>query len=134
MREQKFRARAKNGNWWYGSSLAYQTIPATNTITLKMFWEWVEEGVLDPETVGQYTSKKDGNGKEIYEGDRVEGTHYEEQGSKPVIWWQTGWYTGYDDGQCRNVTSLSAVINPIIIGNIYEGLYSGEHSHLLEEN
>ena len=73
----------------------------------------------------RFTGETDENGIRIYEGDIVEGTHYEEQGSKPVFWWKTGWYTGYDDGQFRSVTSLSAVINPIIIGNIYEGVKDG---------
>ena len=116
----------------------------------KEFLRWHYWGLIDGAFVGidtgwvnptkavgnsqRFTGETDENEIRIYEGDIVEGTHYEEQGCKPVFWWKTGWYTGYDDGQYRNVTSLSAVINPIIIGNIYEGLYSGEHSHLLKEN
>ena len=69
MREIKFRAKNKDtGEWVVGSNHLDQW-PSNTLQWLSRFWEWVEGGILDPETVGQYTGLPDKNGQEIYEGD-----------------------------------------------------------------
>ena len=73
MRDRKVRAKTNRGGyWWYGSSLCNHLDHGTNEIPLSMFWQWIEMGVLDSESIGAYIEIKDKNVVEIYEGDKVE--------------------------------------------------------------
>lgn len=64
MREIKFRGKgAITNNWFIGSLITFKDgamIYSDN---------YLSQGAVKPETIGQYTGLKDKNGKEIYEGD-----------------------------------------------------------------
>ena len=65
MRTIKFRGKdRRNGKWFYGNLYVKDTYGRTHI--------WSPEGGcldVDPETVGQFTSLYDCDGKEIFEGD-----------------------------------------------------------------
>ena len=116
-REIKFRVwdkKIKEFHYWDSVNQAYDNI----------FWKMVKDEDMP---LMQYTGLKDKNGKEIYEGDIVDGHN---DGFGIVVWGSSGWDYEFSD---KNIVSMDEVCtwfgnNATIIGNIHENpeLLEGE--------
>lgn len=72
-REIKFRAKGIDSNRWYYGGYAEDC--SHNHVILPQD-NWSKGGVVDKETIGQYTGLKDKNDVEIYEGDILSISKY----------------------------------------------------------
>lgn len=77
MIELKLRGRHHTGEWVYSDLYFSQDFPARG---LCQFFKDVDDGIIDPDTVGRWTGLKDStrseeypDGVPIYEGDLIEG-------------------------------------------------------------
>ena len=118
MKDIKFRGRdIKTGKWIVGSLYCFDNpLPEGGIIT-----EVIPLGTegyypqVDPETVGQYTTRNDKNGKEIFDGDIVR----DEYGNVGKVFWEDAmlsWRINYNMGNVwlANEPQLE------IIGNVYD--------------
>lgn len=121
MRPIKFRGRRiDNGQWVYGSLLQKYDPAKVENVVLSTF---IHDGALsqnqvDPETVGQYTGKKDKNGKEAYSQD----IYKTQQGFIGAIEWcdvDLGFKLRYNNGTKEVVDWLCMYPNGEVIDNIY---------------
>ena len=125
IREIEFRGKAVIGNKW-----VYGWLSATNEEDGKQhYWIDVNEDSyqVDPETVGQYTGRKDKNGKKIFDGDIVkQSIHYinsnEDEEYISIVKWKQDWCAfalNHINGMI-GASYLTTNDKVEVIGNIYD--------------
>ena len=123
MIEIKFRGkRIDNGDWTYG----WLVVESNGTAWISKYYHKGEWEQVDPETVGQLTSRHDANGKEIYEGDIVK------YGKKALevfwnnfgggSWWFATSEIGLQGNHFRKHVNRIHLDEIEIIGNVHENL------------
>jgi uncharacterized phage protein (TIGR01671 family) len=103
----------------YGSNLFNCTRIERGEYTLSDFWELIETGAFS--YAGQYTSLKDKNGKEVYEGDVIKHRYYTKYITAKVAELSVyGVFFHIISGGSMFYTELRQWTTAEIIGNIME--------------
>ena len=123
MREIKFRGMDLQGRWFYGLPCHIQT----DKHSAKEGW-YISNSVgistaydVRPETVTQYTGLLDKNGKEIYEGDIINGLDTDSKFGGRYENMKVDFYNGeFGIGDNMGHLGLKHLSDIEVIGNIYE--------------
>lgn len=129
-REILFRGKTFNGEWVFGSFMAWYFEGQYNKekpITPTIFW--IENGrqhrsAVIPETVGQFTGLLDKNGKKIFEGDVVKRIFVDDGLEEvtqilEVYWGRWCWMRKKVNGIGFSFDSIEARDSEVI-GNIHD--------------
>lgn len=125
MRDIKFRGVTPTGCWVKGSLIYHGEQPQIQYVTrrhpddnrvLDTDWAYVA-----PQTVGQYTERKDGKDNEIYDGDILQ----DDDDLKIVVFWNEMYmewaYRRIDTGQTfAFAMSTQALSHFTVVGNIHD--------------
>ena len=137
MREIKFRAKGLNDdNWHYGSYVytnndtnnPFGTAPITHNHKIVEYfpcdwnlggWEPID---IDKDTLGQFTSLKDKNGKEIYEGDMLSFGWVEDEPSLLEVRFVRGVFAFLWNGDLDDECTTGSPTHEwaTVVGNIYD--------------
>ena len=130
MRTIKFRGKTTKGAWLYGD---LEHCVDDGTKMTYIFDDVLSQGgAVLPETVGQFSGLTDKNGKEIYEGDIIEGQRYrhviryeeKEAAFMAVLLPEYSWVRN----DCHISQEWVTEFGKQVIGNIYD------NKELIQEN
>ena len=124
MREILFRGKQIDANEWVEGSLL--VFPKTKRTKI-LAWEEADLDFnsleVDPKTVGQYTGRKDKNGKKIFEGDIVTGLFLWGMSINAVVTFRDGAFgLKWNRGDVETFSAFTSICNVEfeVVGNIHD--------------
>ena len=127
MREIEFRAKRLDNNQWVYGFYSPRIWYPSNEQTPNVKELTGSDVLIKPETLGQYTGRKDKNGKKIFDGDFIKARHNDELYR---VYWESYRFI-IEDNYGNVILPVQEAIDHFeceVVGNIYDNpkLLKGE--------